>query len=257
MRWIRYEQSGKVRHGILDEAGDRVAEVQGGLFDGGTPTGQRHAFADVKLLPPVIPPTFYAAGLNYMTHIRRIPGRSPPPNADIGYRANNALIASGEDIVVPGESAGVLQAEGELVLVVGKKVKHVSEDEAMGCVFGYSIGNDVSERVWQKSDRTLWRAKNSDTFKPMGPWIETEGEIDKMYTRIRINGKEVASFPTNDMVFSASQFIASMTRVLTLYPGDVIWMGTDEPTPDMRAGDLCEVEITGVGTLSNRLVAER
>jgi 2-keto-4-pentenoate hydratase/2-oxohepta-3-ene-1,7-dioic acid hydratase in catechol pathway len=126
----------------------------------------------------------------------------------------------------------------------------------MSCVFGYTIGNDVSERTWQRGDRGLWRAKNADTFKPMGPWIETDADLDKMETTVRLNGKVSNHFKTNDMVFGIPQFIAEMTKYFTLWPGDVIWMGTDGTSPDLKAGDVVEIDITGIGTLRNRFVAE-
>jgi 2-keto-4-pentenoate hydratase/2-oxohepta-3-ene-1,7-dioic acid hydratase in catechol pathway len=260
MRWIRYEREGKSRFGILE--GDRVGEVEGSPFESYERTRRRLAFGDVRLLPPVIPPTFYAAGLNYAKHTTEAAALlgtkvTLPSKPDIGYRANNALIADGEAIVIPRSSAGKIQFEGELVAVIGKKAKHVSEAEALSCVFGYTIGNDISERAWQASDRTLWRAKNSDTFKPMGPWIETEVDLDALVTRVRLNGKHVAEFKTNDMIFGVGAYISAMSQCLTLYPGDVIWMGADAPTLDMVAGDTVEVEITGIGVLRNPIVAER
>lgn len=254
MRWARYELNGKAHLGIVEE--DRIFEVRGGLFDAPDRTGQVHRVGDVRWLPPVIPPTFYAAGMNYMTHCRKHPEVPVPQQADPGYRAVNALIGHEENIVIPRESAGKLQFEGELVVVIGKKAKRLTEANAMSCVFGYSIGNDVSERAWQRTDRTLWRAKDSDTFHPMGPWIETDVDLDAMVTRVRLNGVEVSNFRTNDMIFNVPQFLVSMTRFKTLYPGDMLWMGTDEPTLDMVAGDVCEVDLSGIGVLRNRLVAE-
>jgi 2-keto-4-pentenoate hydratase/2-oxohepta-3-ene-1,7-dioic acid hydratase in catechol pathway len=123
-------------------------------------------------------------------------------------------------------------------------------------VLGYTIGNDVSERTWQREDRTFWRSKNTDTFKPMGPWIETDVDLDAMHTNVRLNGEVRTSFRTNDMLFGIPHFISTITRYLTLYPGDVIWMGTDGSSPNLKAGDVVEVEITGIGTLRNRFVAE-
>src|SRR6185295_2639173 len=136
--------------------------------------GDGHALRLVK--PPVIPGNFYAAGLNYRAHIEwanKAHGSTfkVPERADVGYRSNNALIGSGEDIVIPKDSSGQVDFEGELVAVIGKRVKNISERQALDCVAGYTLGNDISERSWQRSDRTLWRAKNSDTFKPMGPKI--------------------------------------------------------------------------------------
>ena len=155
---------------------------------------------------PVIPRTFYAAGINYAAHIREMAakrGVEPvfPEKADIGYRANNALIAHGQNVVIPADATEKVNYEGELVVVIGKQVKHLSKADAMSCVFGYTIGNDVSERTWQRGDRTFWRGKNADTFKPMGPWIDTDVDLDAMTTIVRVNGAESLRFKTNDMIF--------------------------------------------------------
>ena len=131
----------------------------------------------------------------------------------------------------------------------------MSERDAPSCVLGYTIGNDVSERTWQSTDRTLWRGKNTDTFKPMGPWIETSVDLDQLETIVRVNGAVTTRFPTNDMLFGVATYIAAMTRYLTLYPGDVIWMGTDGTSPNLKAGDTVEIEIAGIGTLRNPFVA--
>ncbi len=215
----------------------------------------------VQIRVPFVPLTFYAAGINYEEHVREaaaLLGREPdlPAKADVGYRANNALIAHGEPIVIPSDATEQVQYEGELVAVIGKTVKHVSEDEALDCILGYTIGNDVSERTWQAGDRTLWRAKNADTFKPMGPWIETDVDLESLQTTVRINGEVMSQFATNSMIFGVAHYISEMTRYLTLYPGDMIWMGTDGATQNMKAGDTVDVEIDGIGTLSNPVVAE-
>ena len=259
MRWARYQTDAGISFGIV--SGDHIEEVNGSPFGDHSKTGARHALADVRLLIPFEPKTFYAAGVNYEEHVREaaaLLGREPdiPQKPDIGYRANNALIAHNEPIVKPADSTDRLQYEGELVVVIGKRAKNLSEQDALSCVLGYTIGNDVSERTWQASDRTLWRAKNADTFKPMGPWIETDVDLDALQTRVRLNGEIVSDFPTNNMVFGVETYIAAMTRYLTLHPGDMIWMGTDGATQNMKPGDICDVEITGIGTLSNPIIAE-
>ena len=104
-------------------------------------------------------------------------------------------------------------------MVIGKQAKHLTEADAFSCVFGYTIGNDVSERTWQRGDRTFWRGKNTDTFKPMGPWIETDVDLDAMETIVRVNGKEDLRFKTNDMIFGIAHYIAAMTRI----PDAVSW----------------------------------
>ena len=266
MRLIRYEAEGRRAYGIVD--GNDVEEVSGTPFEAYTRTGKRRAVDSVKLLIPVVPPTFYAAGLNYVDHLRvadPILGLTPanvPRKPDIGYRANNALIAHRDPIVIPKDATEKVQYEGELVAVVGKKARRLSEEEALSCVLGYTIGNDVSERTWQASDVTLWRCKNSDTFKPMGPWIDTDVDLTKIWTSVRLNGRTVSEFDTTNMVFGIATYISAMTRYVTLYPGDVIWMGTDRATENMKAGDdveieiEIEIEISGIGVLRNPVVAE-
>lgn len=259
MRLMKFSARGREAYGIAE--GDRVVEIAGDLFGSRERTTTVHALKDVKIEIPLIPRTFYCAGLNYTTHIKENAtklGIEPdiPTKADIGYRAVSALVAHDEPVIIPRDATEKIHYEGELVAVIGRKVKHLSEADALSCVLGYTIGNDVSERNWQKNDRTMWRGKNTDTFKPMGPWIETSVDLDKLETIVRVNGKETTRFPTNDMLFGVATFIAAMTRYLTLYPGDVIWMGTDGSSPNIKAGDVVDVEITGIGTLTNPFVAE-
>ncbi len=254
MRWLRYRHGGRIAYGAVQ--GERIEEYFGDPFTTFGPSGQRLALDEVEILVPVIPGTFYAAGLNYLAHVSEAAELlgtpvNVPPEADIGYRANNALIPHGQPIRMPADATDKVQYEGELVAVIGAETRDVSEAEALDYVLGYTIGNDVSERTWQKSDRTLWRAKNTDTFKPMGPWIETDVDLDSATTTVRVNGEVGAQFATNDMVFGVARFIARMSRYLTLHPGDVIWMGADGPTLDIKAGDVVEVEIDGIGKLIN------
>jgi len=204
---------------------------------------------------------FYAAGLNYRAHIEWAVSRGGahkvPTQADIGYRSPNALICSGEDIVIPRDSKGPVEYEGELVAVIGERTRRISEKDALKCVAGYTLGNDVSERGWQRSDRTLWRAKNCDSFKPMGPAIV--GGIDPMAQTIdvRINGRTVSSYSTSVMIFGVAHYIATMSRYLTLHPGDVIWFGCDAATlPALQPGDLVEVANEHIGVLANRVRRE-
>jgi 2-keto-4-pentenoate hydratase/2-oxohepta-3-ene-1,7-dioic acid hydratase in catechol pathway len=260
MRWARFERDGQSSYGTVE--GNSIQPVSGSPFDHWVTSGASVPLSQVKLLVPVIPRTFYACGLNYEEHIRAVAekiGQSPdlPTQPDVGYRANNALIAQGEPIVIPHDATNKVQYEGELVVVIGKKAKNLSEENALSCVLGYTIGNDVSERSWQRSDKTLWRAKNSDTFKPMGPWIETEVKLADLMTKVRLNGREMIQFPTNHMIFGVERYIATITRYLTLHPGDVIWMGTEGETANMKHGDTVEIEITGIGTLRNPVVRER
>ena len=260
MKWCRFQSGSTVAYGVIE--GDKVIEVTGNPFASHARTSTTHPLSAVKLLVPVIPPTFYAAGVNYREHVTEMAKRRGvepqfPPHADVGYRANNALIANDEAIVIPKDATELVQYEGELVAVIGKQCKRVSEAEALDYVFGYTIGNDVSERTWQRGDRTLWRGKNTDTFKPMGPWIVTGLDPDALGVTIRLNGKVMFSYAVKDAIFSVRQFISRMSQYLTLYPGDVLWMGTDGATENMKDGDVVEVEVTDIGVLRNPVRRER
>jgi 2-keto-4-pentenoate hydratase/2-oxohepta-3-ene-1,7-dioic acid hydratase in catechol pathway len=238
-----------------------VLEVEGTPWGDHGLTGRSFDLGSTKLLVPVVPSTFYCAGINYRDHVRRMAAmrnEEPvfPKQADIGYRANNALIAHGEPIVIPRDASDEVQYEGELVAVFGKQARNVAIEDALDCVFGWTIGNDVSERVWQRNDRTFWRSKNTDTFKPMGPWIVTDVDLDSMRTVVRLNGRTVEDFATADMIFSAATFIHEVTKYNTIYPGDVMWLGTDGVPENIKHGDTVEVDISGIGILSNPVVRE-
>ena len=206
---------------------------------------------------------FYAAGLNFRAHIEwanldKRGNYKVPEQADIGYRSPSALIASGEEIVIPKDATGPVEYEGELVAVIGKKAKNLTEKNALDCVAGYTLGNDVSERTWQKNDRTLWRAKNSDTFKPMGPFIVDGIDPMAQTIEVRVNGRTVSSYSTAGMIFGVAHYLARMSRYMTLYPGDVVWFGCDgATTPALRSGDLVEVACEPIGVLSNRVAGAK
>ena len=260
MLWCRFQLKNAVSYGIVN--GDTVQAVDGSPFAEHTVTERKYALADVKLLVPVIPPTFYAIGSNYRDHVIGIAkGKGGEPKfydrPRVGYRANSALIAHGENIVKPKDAGEKFQYEGELVAVVGKTARNVTPEEARACIFGWTIGNDISERHWQHADTTNLRGKNADTFKPMGPWIATGIDPADMTTKVRLNGKQVHCFPTGNMLFDAGTVLSDISKYCTLSPGDVLWLGTDEVPKNLVPGDTIEIEITGVGTLTNRVVAEK
>jgi 2-keto-4-pentenoate hydratase/2-oxohepta-3-ene-1,7-dioic acid hydratase in catechol pathway len=240
--------------------GDRVVRMQGSPFDAFRLTEETFPLAGVKLLPPTVPTTFFAAGLNYRAHVHEAQSRgSPvarlPSRPETGYRANNALIGHGDCIVKPGDYSGRFEAEPELVAVIGRKIRKCTRDQAREAIFGWTIGNDVSARDWQYGDRTMWRAKNCDTFKPMGPWIVTDVDPMRSTTRVVANGKLALEFATGHMIFDPFDYIVEITRYITMFPGDVLWMGCDG-TVTIAPGDTIEIEITGIGVLRNGVIGE-
>jgi 2-keto-4-pentenoate hydratase/2-oxohepta-3-ene-1,7-dioic acid hydratase in catechol pathway len=259
MIWCRFERDKTISYGIVE--GDEVTAVDGDPFAQYRPNGKRFRLAEVKILVPVLPPTFYAIGSNYRNHVEgraKVRGTAPKfyDRPRVGYRANSALIATDETIVKPKDAGPRFEYEGELVAVVGRRARNVTPEEGTGCIFGWTIGNDVTERDWQKHDPTNLRAKNADTFKPMGPWIVTGLDPAAMTTRVRLNGKLVHDFATGNMLFSPGEVVSAISRYNTLVPGDVVWLGTDEVPQSLNPGDVIEIEISGIGVLRNRVAAE-
>jgi 2-keto-4-pentenoate hydratase/2-oxohepta-3-ene-1,7-dioic acid hydratase in catechol pathway len=255
MKFGRFEQQGRAFFGAVE--GDQVSELEGSIFGSYKATSRKHALSALKTLVPCVPCNFYCAGLNYAAHVEWANQRTGsnlklPQKADVGYRSPNALIATGETIVIPADSPGPVQYEGELVAVIGKKARNLSEKDALSCVLGYTLGNDVSDRGWQKSDRTLWRAKNCDTYKPMGPFIVTGLDPMNLTIAIRINSQVASEYSTAKMLFSAQRYLAEISKYMTLWPGDVLWLGTDGATiPDLEDRMLCEIAQKDIGVLAN------
>ncbi|MEU4046470.1 fumarylacetoacetate hydrolase family protein [Streptomyces antibioticus] len=248
MRYTRISVAGRAVWGTVGE--EEIELLSGSPLEqhpvdviGSVPRAEAH------WLPPVVPPVFYAVGMNYPRHIKHA-GAPFPQRPEVGYRANNALTGHGSPIVKPAGVEGRFEAEPELVAVIGRTLRHATRDEAREGIFGWTIGNDISARTWLHEDRTFWRSKNSDTFKPMGPWIETDVDALAQTTTLRVNGEVRATFPTGDMVFDPFDFIVEITRHITLQPGDVLWMGA-ESVCQLEPGDTVEVEISGIGVLSN------
>lgn len=259
MKWCRVRTPQGPRFGVVED--ETVSLIDATPFDRFTRTGVTLSLMEASLLAPVVPGTFYAIGSNYRDHVVKMAeaaGRKPIwyDRPRVGYRANSALIADGEDIVKPADSSDEFQYEAELVAVIGKTGRHVTPEEAWDLIFGWTIGNDVSERTWQRTDPTNIRAKNCDTFKPMGPFILPGRNTAGMRTEVRLNGKRVHSFDTADMIFDAGTVISEISRYNTLSPGDVVWLGTDDRPLNLAIGDELEIDITGIGTLRNRVVAE-
>jgi 2-keto-4-pentenoate hydratase/2-oxohepta-3-ene-1,7-dioic acid hydratase in catechol pathway len=260
MKWCRFQLGERVSYGLVED--DEIVEVDGGPFTEHRVGRARHRLATVKLLPPIVPRVLYAAGPNYRGHLEsmaRRRGEAPryPARPEPKLRSVNAVIGTEDDIVVPKESTGAVQPEGQLAVIIGKKARNVSREEALECVLGYSIGNDVSQREWQKTDRTLFRAKNCDTFKPFGPWIVTGLDPAKLRIVVRHNGRVWEDFSSGDQIWDTATWLHEMSKTATLHPGDVLWMGTEGADGDMVPGDVIEVEISGIGVLRNYVVAEK
>ena len=236
--------------------------VEGSPLEGCSPAPGEFALPEVRLLAPVQPPMLYFAGPNFRGHIEamaRRRGQDPvyPKRPDPHFRSVHAIIASGQNIVIPAGSCGRLQPEGQLAVVIGKKARRVTRAAALEHVFGYTLANDITEREWQKTDRTMFRSKNTDTFKPLGPCIATGLDPADIRIIVRHNGAVIADYSSAGQIWDVATWVSELSMTTTLHPGDCIMMGTDGAAGDMVAGDLIEVESPLIGLLWNRLVAEQ
>lgn len=249
--YARFERNGSKCYGIVDHGA--VDELEGGLFDPPELTGRRFAMDDVRLLAPCEPPKLFAVGQNYASHLGE---RKTPKNPEIFYKPISSLQDPAGPIEIPTDAEDV-HFEGELVVVIGKRVRNASREEAAAAVFGVTCGNDVSDRNWQRGagkDVQYWRAKGCDTFAPLGPVIVTGLDYSDLLLTTRLNGEVVQQQRTSDLIFDVPTVITFISRYVTLTPGDVIYTGTPGSTRRMQPGDVLEVEIEGIGTLRNPVV---
>lgn len=250
MRVARFSHEGAIRFGIVD-GGEIVVLAGDPMFAGFDTTDERIPLADIALLAPVIPRSkVVCIGRNYRDHAAEM-GNDVPTSPMLFFKPNTAVVGPGDAVVLPAGS-DFISFEGELAAVIGRIAKNVSAENALDYVFGYTIANDLTARDWQKSDGQWARAKGFDTSCPLGPAIETEFDVtgDAVITT-RLNGEVRQQGPISDMIFGLPEIIAHASAAFTLLPGDVILTGTPAGVGQISAGDVVEVEITGLGILRN------
>ena len=253
-KYARYLAHGEVAFGVVE--GDMVRQITAAPYDDHQVTDHTHGLSDVKLLSPVAPGKVVAIGLNYRSHLG---DREPPKVPEPFFKTASAVIGPGDSIVIPREATeeGVtIQPEAELSFVIGRKARRIGKAEALDYVLGYTCGNDVSARNWQRGDLQWWRAKSSDTFAPIGPFIVSDLDPSALRLICRINGRVAQDQLTSDLIHDVPSILEFVTSVLTLNPGDVIMTGTPGAPGDIHDGDTVEVEIAEIGVLTNPVKAE-
>ncbi len=230
-----------------------------------TETGIAMPLAEVKkFLPPAEPPNIIALGLNYADHAKE--GKWDLPPAPVVFlKATTSLAGHLSPIILPREAPAEVDYEAELTIVIGKEAKNVPEEKALDYIFGYTCGNDVSARDCQmRMDKQWARAKSFDTFAPVGPVIETELDPSALAVRSLLNGKVMQDGNTRDLIFKVPAIVSYLSRQMTLLPQTLIMTGTPpgvgfarKPPVFLKPGDKIEIEIGGVGTLVNPVIAER
>lgn len=245
----------------------RVADElqQGHAING--PNGEKLHFqrSEVRLKAPIQRPgKIICLGLNYAEHARE--GGGEPPKVPMFFaKYANTLIGSGESIVLPKESKR-MDYEAELAFVIGKKGKHVPQDQALDYVAGYMNLNDISARDLQSETSQFFRGKGGDTFAPCGPYLVTKDEVPDagaLSIRSILNGQVMQNSNTHELIFGVDFLVYQLTKTVTLEPGDIISTGTPsgvgqsrKPPVFLKPGDVIKVEVQGLGTLENPCVAE-
>jgi 2-keto-4-pentenoate hydratase/2-oxohepta-3-ene-1,7-dioic acid hydratase in catechol pathway len=244
----------------LLEAGDRYLPVVAEVAE--QPKATRYPAENVKLLPPIPdPPKIVCVGLNYRDHAAES-GAVIPKDPVLFSKFATALTSHEEMIVLPPISNEV-DYEAELVIVIGKRGRHLSEQAALEHIAGYTVGHDVSARDWQlKKDGKQWLAgKTFDTFAPLGPVLVTKDEIGDPHNlgiSLRLNGATMQESNTGQMIFTVGQIVSYLSQIVTVEPGDLIFTGTPsgvgftrKPPVFLKGGDVVEVEIEKIGVLRN------
>lgn len=220
------------------------------VFQNNFETGEPINLSETKLLPPVSPSKIVCVGRNYAEHAREL-GNQVPTEPLLFLKAPSSLITDKETILIPNQSERV-EHEGELAVVIGRTAKNVGADQnPLDYVFGYCCLNDVTARDLQRKDVQFTRAKSFDTFCPINSFVETDFNASNVEIRVRVNGLTKQSGNTNQMVFSVSDLIRYVSQQMTLLPGDLIATGTPAGVSQLNDGDTVEVEIEGIGVLSN------
>ena len=248
MRIVRYQTKNESpRFGWILES--KVGPIEGDIFGEYRRLEVETPLAEVKLLAPAQPSKIVCIGRNYVEHAKEHDAEVPKVPL-IFLKPPSAVLNPGEAIILPPQSQKV-EHEGELVVVMGRRGRNIIAEQAKEYLFGYTIGNDVTARDLQFSDGQWTRGKGFDTFCPFGPWIDTEFDPSDAVITCRVSGQPRQMASTRDMVFNVGQLIAFVSSVMTLEPGDLIFTGTPAGVGPLKAGDTVEVEIEGLGKLSN------
>ena len=248
MKVARFSNGAEPRFGIVD--GPELVVLKGHpLVAGYQTTGERIPLKEVKLLAPTIPSKIVCIGKNFADHAAEI-GEEVTEEPLIFFKPSSAIVGHGDAIVIPAQSKQV-ELEAELCLVIGKLAKNVSEEKALDYLWGVTIANDVTARDLQFGDGQWARSKGFDTFCPLGPWVETEFVPDGQVIESRINGEVRQNVAISEMVHKIPFIISYVSKNMTLLPGDIILTGSPAGISVIKAGDIIECEVEGIGILSN------
>jgi 2-keto-4-pentenoate hydratase/2-oxohepta-3-ene-1,7-dioic acid hydratase in catechol pathway len=253
MRFVRY-QTKKSAPGFGWVLEDKVGPVEGSPLGEFRRLEANLPLESVQLLPPILPSKIICVGRNYAAHAKEQNAEIPEIPL-IFLKPPSSIIGHGDTILLPPQSQQV-EHEAELVVVIGKRGRWISLNEARSFIFGYTVGNDVTARDLQRRDGQWTRAKGFDTFCSFGPWIETDFDPADALVTCHVNGEMRQMASTQDMVFDVSQLITFISSIMTLEPGDLLFTGTPAGIGPLRPGDVVDVKVDRLGTLHNLVSVE-
>jgi 2-keto-4-pentenoate hydratase/2-oxohepta-3-ene-1,7-dioic acid hydratase in catechol pathway len=252
----RYRVGGDTHVGRRET--DGFARLTGPPWVGGVSAGVSDPLETVTLLAPCVPTKIVCVGLNYRAHIAEsasvLPGAGPPPEPLLFLKPPSAVVASGQAVTYP-RSVTRLDPEAELGVVIGRRARQVRATSAMDHVAGLTCVNDVSARNHQRDDGQWTRAKGFDTFAPLGPFVALGLDPSSRSVECRVNGQRRQFGNTSELIFGVPELVSFISCIMTLEPGDVIATGTPAGVAPVVPGDVMEVEVEGVGVLTNRVEA--
>ena len=249
MRLVRFRFGDRIATGAVDDGSSDIRILRGTFFEDPVPTGEVVPLDDVRLLAPVLPSKLVCVGKNYAAHAAEF-GMEVPEEPLLFLKPSTAVIGPGDPIQLLPISDRI-DYEGELMVVIGRLARNVKAEDAYRYILGYTCANDVTLRDLQRMDDQWARAKGFDGSCPLGPWVQTELDPNDVRVETRLNGEIRQAAQTSDMVFGVATLIEYITEFMTLLPGDGILTGTPEGVGRLDAGDTVEVEIDGIGTLTN------
>lgn len=255
-KYIRY-QTGENSAPVYGRVeGDTVHALVGDIFGEIVASGETLPLADVTLLTPCDPSKIIAIGFNYGDHAAEF--NTPIPTApNVFMKPISALTAANTPVYYPSFVSERVEYETELVIVIGKETRHVTEEEALDYVLGYTIGNDVSARTLQSPTGQWCLAKGFDTFAPLGPWIVTDVDPKAgLAIQSFVNGEPRQTSNTKHLIFDVAYLVSYLSQAMTFHPGDIIYTGTPAGVGPIFPGDTMEMRIEGIGSLVNPVVAE-
>ncbi|MCZ6456740.1 MAG: fumarylacetoacetate hydrolase family protein [Actinobacteria bacterium] len=252
MKIVRMKAGDDIAYGVADAEG--VVVYKGSPFVAWEPTETVVPWANVSLLSPVIPTKILCVGKNYEDHVEEMGGEIPAEPV-IFMKPATAVVGQNAAVIHPRISKEV-HHEAELAVVISRPARNISAEDASLYIFGYTAANDVTARDLQMKDAQWTRAKGFDTFCPLGPAIETELDpLERLAVICRVNGEVRQAGFTSDMIFGVAEILEYITAFTTLLPGDLVLTGTPAGASKVEPGDVMEIEIDGIGTLTNRLVS--